>query len=259
MTTAVTKTLPITDGVKITKLDDWIDFTDFVSDRLDYRGYIWRGQQDETWKLQPTLERVLKTTDSKKIAAIRKEHLKRFKYATRGRRGPSSRDYQHENEWWALGQHSGLATPLLDWTRSPYVAAYFAFFKAAAEQTSGRAIYGLSQHSVSVKSRIIETTHKDNTPPTIEFVDPLLDDNPRLVSQGGVFSRSPDGVDIETWVRNNFKDHDKVILHKVVLPNNEREIALRSLNRMNINHLTLFPDLYGASVFTNLDLTIAKY
>jgi len=260
MNTSVTKTLPLKNGIKVTRLEDWTDFSDFITERLDYRGYIWRGQQDITWPLESSFERAISSTDSEQIAATRRAHLKRFQYASRGRRGSNPFPPQNENEWWALGQHHGLRTPLLDWTRSPYVAAYFAFYKESKPNVAERAIFGLAQQSVHIRSRRIVKAAKDSLlSQQIEFVDPLLDDNPRLVSQGGLFTRSPDGVDIETWVKVNFEDHKRVILHKIAIPDTERMTSLRALNRMNINHLTLFPDLYGASSYTNLDLDIENY
>ena len=45
-------------------------------------------------------------------------------------------------------------------------------------------------------------------PPILEFVRPLSDENSRLVSQGGLFTRGPIGVDIEQWMQKSYpEDH----------------------------------------------------
>ena len=59
----------------------------------------------------------------------------------------------------------------------------------------------------------------------------------------------PDGVDLERWIRSQFKDDSGYVLMKIIVPRKDRMGALRSLNRIQINHLSLFPDLYGASEF----------
>ena len=43
--------------------------------------------------------------------------------------------------------------------------------------------------------------------PQVEFVRPFSDENQRLVNQGGLFTRAPDDTDIETWVKENFKEN----------------------------------------------------
>lgn len=241
--------------------EKWEDFYQFIQSNLDYRHFIWRGQADSSWLLEPTLDRLLKKQGKKNNDKLISEHLKRFKYATRGRRGNNPPNLSTENDWWALGQHNGLATPLLDWTRSPYVAAYFAYLSGEVSKIENRAVFGISQSSIQKKSDSIQANDKNNPrPPIIEFIEPLSDENARLVNQNGLFTRSPAGVDMESWMKSNFKDEkDDILIWKILLPDSERETALRSLNRMNINHLSLFPDLYGASKFVNIDLEIKKY
>ena len=42
--------------------------------------------------------------------------------------GVRSSDLATEQDVWAIGRHHGLVTPLLDWTKSPFVACFFACF-----------------------------------------------------------------------------------------------------------------------------------
>jgi len=124
-----------------------------------------------------------------------------------------------------------------------------------------RAVYALSRTAVERKSRAIKKDWKKKSRPSIvELVEPHSDENARLVNQGGLFTRGPDGVTLDDWVRQHFTGvSDYVRILKIVIPNKDRIVALRSLNRMNINHLSLFPDLYGAAKYANLDLRIENY
>lgn len=244
------------------RLSSWKYFYDYIrQEMLDYRSFIWRGQRSSDWLLKSTLDRAIGTYSDRRRQQITSQHLENFKYAARGRRGPNPPPMDSENDWWALGQHHGLATPLLDWTTSPFAAAYFAFQKAKKPQTQWRTVFALWRLSVDEKSDAIAKAHSgDGRPPIVEFIRPMSDENARLVNQGGLFTRSPSDTDIEEWVKSNFEaKHKSIVLLKIEIPNKDQVLCLRSLNRMNINHLTLFPDLFGTSEFANMDLLIDEY
>lgn len=247
-------------GIWEVELSSWKWFHDFVrKEMLDHSHYVWRGQRDSAWKLESSFDRLMTFKPKSERERLANAHLEKFKLAVRGRRGSNPSKIVSENEWWALGQHQGLATPLLDWTESPFVALFFAFEKQEKPSSGKRAVWAIG--GVGGKIAEIESAHKGSErAPILEFVRPHQDENARLVSQAGLFSRTPLGDTVDSWVeRNYFGESNKAPMVKIVFPEKERTECLRTLNKMNINHLTLFPDVYGASQHCNKVLQIAKY
>lgn len=253
-------------GIVEIKLSSWKYFSDFINQRmLDYNNYIYRGHGNSTWKLEPTLDRIVKSPNSPK----RSEHLESFKYSTRGRRGANPAMIEGENDWWALGQHHGLFTPLLDWTESPFVSLFFAVESSISEKSKHYSVHAIAQTGIELISSKIKKLNDDeidltnDRKPTVKIVKPQSDENRRLVSQRGLFTRGPNNIDLEDWNRkyvhlSSVLD-DKIIIFKIIIPAIGAKDCLRYLNRMNINNATLFPDLTGASSLCNKVLTIPKY
>jgi hypothetical protein len=52
------------------------------------------------------------------------------------------------------------------------------------------------------------------------------------------------------WVKQ-ISEEGVIDLARVFIPSTEQEFALDSLDKMNINELTLFPDLLGAAKYAN--------
>jgi hypothetical protein len=256
------------DGSVTYRLSAWAYFFDFLEAELFQstakRLYIWRGQSKSAWSLSSSLDRLFMKVDlfEKKSLSqlddLSKEHLRAFKHASRGRRGVNPQSLA-DNDWWALGQHYGLATPLLDWTRSPFAAAYFAFQEDVSEPTEYRVVYGLDQNAVLQRNKdIIDgPSLEKGGPPILDLIDPMSDENYRLVSQGGLFTRTPIGTPVEQWVANAFEGSANSVLLRIEIPDRDRMVCLKALNRMNINHLSLFPDLVGASRHSNLNMELS--
>ncbi|GAB2887774.1 FRG domain-containing protein [Uliginosibacterium flavum] len=284
-----TETMPkeIAPGYFEVSVPDWKGFQDYIYEMATLDAYIWRGQRCDSWLLEPTIDRLIKK-QSTSDPFFHYQHLERFKLSTRGRRGFSPPAIKDDNDWWALGQHHGLATPLLDWTTSPFVAAFFAFADAGmTDQTDYRAIYAL--HFPTVETLSNQNRYKENArrntrlkeiqknpdgsrtiadlictgeaEPELVIIRPQSDENQRLVNQGGLFTRLTQKGLLEEWINKNNQetDGDGAVLLKILVPNSERSIALRMLNRMNINPASLFPDLAGSSMHCNLFSEIENY
>ena len=244
------------DGVKVLEFDSWRAFVEhMMGERTLYAGYVYRGQRDSDWDIWSTYDRL---DDSGAVQFRLDRHLHHFRSAVRARRSPGERPPRTENDWWALGRHYGLATPLTDWTCSPFVALYFAYFESDFT-ADRRAVCALQGASVEERVRELLERQEIARADAVELFTSESDENLRMISQSGVFVKLPEGRDLESWIRQYFAGSEAEILIKYLLPNTEREECLRGLNRMNINHMTLFPDLAGAAAYCNLAQLIPAY
>ncbi len=134
---------------RVYQCETWEDFAVEVR-KTRFAGWrIFRGQRSVQWKLSSRWERWLqrlKGDDPRRnlrdlfapeaYERIRDSYLERFKDYAIGLPGFRSSTLA-DQDWWTLGRHHGLITPLLDWTRSPYIAAFFAFISYAEQLNPG--------------------------------------------------------------------------------------------------------------------------
>jgi hypothetical protein len=236
------------------------DFIRFVNTEIPKDGeYVYRGHLSSDWKLNPSLFRHLGMSqhDEAEAKALMCSQMEQFRMAARGRCNLASN--VSEDEWWAFGQHLGLKTPLLDWTRSPYIALFFAFADVDEYKdcTKDRVVIVLDKGAIHRK-RFDRGRELSEPETAMRFLEPFSHENPRMVSQAGLLSITPTLWSVEFMMEVEFEDEPEAkILTRLLIPDALRAEILCGLDLMNINYLSLFPDIDGAARHCNLRHDIA--
>lgn len=248
------------------------------------RGYspFWafRGASSSAWQLRTSLERI----DAVPIYEAERYLLSAFQrrihhYVTDA---PGRED---NLEWLALMQHHGAPTRLLDWTKSPYVALFFAL-EPPSDPVFDTALWAidldwcktqaLNQLAMNpgpaVPPPLLDPAESLGKPDVfraaflrgpgldVTMVAPLqpFRMNERLVIQQGLFlAPGNPQLGFETnllaYEAAQFADH----VHKITIPRPLRIEILAALNKMNITRASLFPDIDGFAQSLTVNVQIA--
>ena len=143
-----------------------------------------------------------------------------------------------------LLRHMGALSPLLDWSRSPYVAAYFAFSDASPDQKEDVAVFHIQEERNNMKRTNVNGT-------CIHTLDSSGRSHERQIRQQSEYtfcvrsSANPAGC-LQVCSHQDYFDnsdseqHQLERLIKFTIPIADRATALLELERMNITEASLF-------------------
>jgi hypothetical protein len=234
--------------MKEISIGSWEDFDDLMVSGGQFSAWAFRGQSDASWSIHSSLSRHLRTFDvypdlwpSQEARIVRIFKRKAHLYLDH------VPDDDDDFQWLSLIQHYGGPTRLLDFTWSPYVAAYFALELARADSavfavnTSLFGSTGLPYQDLR-RSGLYRSEYLPGTNRIVAQGEPALL-NRRITAQHGTFV-VPGVIDVplEELLEDVFGP-DSIV--KLVLKHSIRQLAMKSLYKRCIENATLFPDLNG--------------
>lgn len=143
-----------------------------------------------------------------------------------------------------LLQHHGYPTPLLDWTYSPYVAAFFAFrdWPINYNEDGKTRIYIFNNKEW--RQRYPQIQNADPPFPHLSVMDFIAINNPRLVPQQSVTTVT-NVDDIEAYLLDKETESGIKYLQAIDIPASERDKAMSDLRFMGITAGSMFPSVDG--------------
>jgi len=243
---------------------NWKEFDEIIEPLTNYApsgyGTIFRGQACADWPLVHSLSRKLAPSmDEESRIDIEQAAMTQFQqqgHLLLGSGSPPKPDDLHG--WWAYMQHHGAPTRLLDWTKSPFVALYFAVVEQP-EHDGAVWLFSLSSlmeameakhgRNLTVKRADYKGYYQEAGLPHFLFPLDYYQQNERMIAQQGLFTICRNiigdhGVVIEEVFKRDDGAYDPAYT-QIVIPKAKKLEMLRKLALFNITGSSLFPGIDG--------------
>jgi FRG domain len=196
------------------KVANWLEFKEYAT-TLEPHRYVFRGHSDNKWRLRTYFHRTGRA-DLRRFVSIDIPSLHRLLSEMTSHFFNLSNPIEN-GAFYGLAQHHGYPTPLLDWTESPFVAAYFAYRTLSKEKRT-------SDHKVRIvmldsKSWRTLPQLSQITPARrhLSMFTPLGINNSRLVPQQALLTIS-NVDDIEGYIAEIEAQRNITVLNVIDLP-----------------------------------------
>ncbi|MUM76246.1 FRG domain-containing protein [Pseudodesulfovibrio sp. F-1] len=228
------------------RVESWRDFLDLFSmvggESSKRKSLLFRGQADSQWKLQTTLERrgcynvpIVKYYNmlARIIPNLETFTGKSWQFDITGyeeesfvTRGLSNPDYL------VYLRHYGFPSPLLDWTRSPFIAA---FFCCSNNDEADGVVF---EYTLDSNSKIVTLPGLN-----VNSVGPYIAGEKRHFVQQAeylwAFNKNDDGL-FFAEIDNALSGFNGSSLKKIIIPSSLKKDFLIELDFMNINAFSLY-------------------
>lgn len=225
------------------EIKSWAEFKQFVAGLINGGSrYIFRGQPSSNYRLQTSFHREHRYD----LLRYNAEDCKRLEQNVNA---TTAHQYNRNNPvdfgaLLSLAQHHGFPTPLLDWSWSPYVAAYFALSNRLKGESASENHRIYVFDAMAWKNETVQALHIADPRPVITVEEFPAHNNPRHLPQQSVHAFS-NVEDIEAWIRLMERNNHAPYLTIIDIPQSERECAMRDLAYMGVTAAALFPGLDG--------------
>jgi FRG domain len=247
-----------TSRVQRERVGSWGQFLDMLQRWPGFRSWAFRGQPDARWPLQTPLSRRTEIAPMSSRAWPRQEDRIRRIFQRKSHLYVPNPPTDDPLEWLALMAHHGAPTRLLDFTWSPYVAAFFALERATVDAAVWalnlpllrrlHERYRIGRISVGDadprKPGVFDKYYLPNRHAFVWQGDPFRMPQ-RLVAQSGTFLVSGHlGLTVEETLER-YPGKDPLLVQFIFDTAAVRPEGMAALYSMNITQASLFPGLDG--------------
>ncbi len=229
-------------------INSWSEYKDWIAGSIrNKKDFFYRGHSRDEWKLQSCFHRFAKKL--KKPLSL-EEYLGNviptLNYFVSAAHNEiiNLNDQNEFGAFLSLTQHHGFPTPLLDWTYSPFIAAYFAFREVNDVNP------GCDNVKIYIFDHFLWQSHFEqlyNLKETKQYVSvfiPFSKNNPRIISQRGTCTIT-NVDDMEQYINEREKEKSAQYLYTVLISVKDKPKIMKELNLMGINEMSLFPGIDG--------------